>query len=148
MTTGSVHEVNQMAELSQGSGTMQVYDRGYLDFKRLYNINLAESFFVTRMKQNCQFQAPVDRQTHRWIGGISPADLAVAEDFPAGKTVDCRPASGTATAGFTRPESTLPTGISIRMRLKTQSGLIDKTQPDSSDSRSFHAFRKGSASRK
>ena len=56
MTTGSVHEVNQMAELSQGSGTMQVYDRGYLDFKRLYNINLAESFFVTRMKQNCQFE--------------------------------------------------------------------------------------------
>ena len=56
MTTGSVHEVNQMAELSQGSGTMHVYDRGYIDFKRLYNINLAGSFFVTRMKQNCQFE--------------------------------------------------------------------------------------------
>ena len=55
MTTGAVHEVNQMAELSQGSGTMHVYDRGYVDFKRLYNINLAGSFFVTRMKQNCQF---------------------------------------------------------------------------------------------
>ena len=55
MTTGSVHEVNQMAQLSQGSGTMHVYDRGYVDFKRLYHINLAGSFFVTRMKQNCQF---------------------------------------------------------------------------------------------
>ena len=55
MTTGSVHEVNQMADLSQGSGTMHVYDRGYVDFKRLYSINLAGSFFVTRMKQNCQF---------------------------------------------------------------------------------------------
>jgi putative transposase len=55
MTSGSVHEVNQMAELSQGSGTMHVYDRGYVDFKRLYDINLAGSFFVTRMKQNCQY---------------------------------------------------------------------------------------------
>ena len=56
MTTGSVHEVNQMAKLSQGSGTMHVYDRGYVDFKRLHDINLAGSFFVTRMKQNCQFE--------------------------------------------------------------------------------------------
>ena len=56
MTTGSVHEVNEMAELSRGSGTMHVYDRGYVDFKRLYDINLAGSFFVTRMKQNCQFE--------------------------------------------------------------------------------------------
>jgi hypothetical protein len=55
MTTGAVHEVNQMAELSLGSDVMHVYDRGYVDFKRLWDINLAGSFFVTRMKQNCQF---------------------------------------------------------------------------------------------
>jgi len=53
MTTGSVHEVNKMAELSQESGTMYVYDRGYSDYKRLHDINLSGSLFVTRMKDNC-----------------------------------------------------------------------------------------------
>jgi len=54
MTTGAVHEVNEMSQLSLGSGNMNVFDRGYVDFKRLYQIHLAGSFFVTRMKENCQ----------------------------------------------------------------------------------------------
>jgi len=55
MTEGNVHEVNQMSALSQGDGNLYVYDRGYIDFKLLYDIHLAGSFFVTRMKENCQF---------------------------------------------------------------------------------------------
>ncbi len=55
MTTGSVHEVNEMTELTLGPGKMNVLDRGYVDFKRLHKINLAGSYFVTRMKGNCQW---------------------------------------------------------------------------------------------
>ena len=53
MTTGSVHDVNKMSELSQKKGTIYVYDRGYSDYKRLHDINISGSFFVTRMKDNC-----------------------------------------------------------------------------------------------
>ncbi len=42
-------------------------DRGYLDFDRLYQLNLALAFFVTRAKSNLQFRRiyshPVDKST-------------------------------------------------------------------------------------
>ena len=42
-------------------------DRGYLDFERLYAINKAGAFFVTRSKNNTQFERrysnPVDKTT-------------------------------------------------------------------------------------
>ena len=44
-----------MESLSREAGKIYVMDRGYVDFKRLWNINLAGSTFVTRMKENCQF---------------------------------------------------------------------------------------------
>ena len=56
MTTGAVHEVKELAALSQESGVIYVVDRGYVDFKRLYDIHLAKSTFVTRMKANCQYE--------------------------------------------------------------------------------------------
>ena len=55
LTTGAVHEVNKMEPLSREAGKIYVMDRGYVDFKRLWSINLAGSTFVTRMKENCQF---------------------------------------------------------------------------------------------
>jgi len=56
LTTGAVHEVNEMSGLCNKSGEIYVMDRGYVDYKRLYEIELAESIFVTRMKSNCDFE--------------------------------------------------------------------------------------------
>jgi len=56
LTTGAVHEVNEMSSLCQNTGEIYVMDRGYVDYKRLYNIELAKSFFVTRMKTNCDYE--------------------------------------------------------------------------------------------
>jgi Transposase DDE domain/Domain of unknown function (DUF4372) len=66
MTTGAVHEVNQMAELSKEPGNLYVFDRGYVDYKRLHNIQIADSFFVTRMKDNCQYDIvrPISFSAH------------------------------------------------------------------------------------
>jgi hypothetical protein len=55
LTTGAVHEVNEMSSLCQNTGEIYVMDRGYVDYKRLHDIELAKSFFVTRMKGNCQY---------------------------------------------------------------------------------------------
>jgi len=56
LTTGAVHEVNEMSSLCRNSGEIYVMDRGYVDYKRLYDIELAKSFFVTRMKANCDYE--------------------------------------------------------------------------------------------
>jgi hypothetical protein len=50
LSTGKVHDVHGMDELGDESGVMYVLDRGYVDYKSLYNIELQGSTFVTRMK--------------------------------------------------------------------------------------------------
>ncbi len=55
VTTGKVSDVKILDQLVFEPGAFYVMDRGYLDFTRLYSINLTSSFFVTRAKKNFQF---------------------------------------------------------------------------------------------
>jgi hypothetical protein len=52
LTTGKVHDVHGMEHLCQEAGVIYVLDRGYVDYKSLYSIELNGSTFVTRMKSN------------------------------------------------------------------------------------------------
>jgi len=52
ITTGNVHDVQQLHNINQETGVLYVMDRGYVDYKLLYNIELRGSYFVTRMKSN------------------------------------------------------------------------------------------------
>jgi hypothetical protein len=56
LTTANIHDVNEMAHLCQESGVIYVLDRGYVDYKSLYCIELNGSFFVTRMKSNGSYK--------------------------------------------------------------------------------------------
>jgi hypothetical protein len=56
LSTGKVHDVNGMAELCDESGVIYVLDRGYIDYKSLYTIDLQGSTFVTRMKRGSAFK--------------------------------------------------------------------------------------------
>jgi hypothetical protein len=56
LSTGKVHDVRGMAELCGESGVIYVLDRGYVDYKSLYAIDLQGSVFVTRMKSNGAFK--------------------------------------------------------------------------------------------
>jgi len=51
VTGGQVHEVNILDQLIWEPGAIYLMDRGYLDFKRLYRIQLSGAFFVTRAKK-------------------------------------------------------------------------------------------------
>jgi transposase len=55
ITTGKVHDVNGLDQLTYEAGGFYVMDKGYIDFKRLYNIHQEQAFFVTRAKDNLQF---------------------------------------------------------------------------------------------
>ncbi len=66
LTAASVHDVNAMDQITYEAGSFYIFDRGYLDFDRLYFIHQAKSFFVIRAKNNLQFErtysSPVDKK--------------------------------------------------------------------------------------
>lgn len=67
ITDGKVHDVNVLDILLPEPGAFYVMDRGYIDFERLFRLDQADSFFVTRAKANLKAQRryshPVDRSS-------------------------------------------------------------------------------------
>jgi len=56
LTSGKVHDVNILDELTLDAGCFYIMDRGYLDFRRLHRIDEDRAFFVTRAKKNSRFR--------------------------------------------------------------------------------------------
>jgi hypothetical protein len=69
LSTGKVHDLHGMVELCGESGVIYVLDRGYVDCKSLYNIDLQGSTFVTRMKSNGAYKR-VKNNPHEKGGAI------------------------------------------------------------------------------
>ena len=67
ITEGKIHDVNILDELIPEPGCFYIMDRGYLDFDRLYLLNLFHAFFIIRAKSNLQFRRlyshPIDKST-------------------------------------------------------------------------------------
>ena len=51
-SSASVHDVNVLDVISFEANSFYIMDRGYVDYKRLYNIHKHNAFFVTRAKDN------------------------------------------------------------------------------------------------
>ena len=67
ISDGKMHDVNVLDLLRIEAGAFYIMDRGYLDFERLYALDQAGGFFVTRAKRNLDarrlYSAAVDRDT-------------------------------------------------------------------------------------
>src|ERR1039458_3727399 len=67
ITSGVVHDVNLLDEILPEAGAIYVFDRGYIDFQRLFVFTLSSAFFVVRTKSNVLLQRryshPVDKRT-------------------------------------------------------------------------------------
>ena len=67
VTTGKVHDVNLLDQMTFEPGSIYIFDRGYLDFLRLYRVHLSNAFFITRTKKNSRlrrlYSHPVDSST-------------------------------------------------------------------------------------
>jgi len=65
VTQGKTHEVNLLDDLLVEPGAIYIFDRGYLDFARLYRIHQGGAFFIIRAKSNFRFRRiysqPVDK---------------------------------------------------------------------------------------
>src|SRR5690554_287684 len=56
ITTASVNDMNAMDLIPYEVGAYYIFDRGYVDFIRLFKITQLESFFVIRSKKNLKFE--------------------------------------------------------------------------------------------
>jgi len=87
ITTAKVHDVNAMDYLEYEQGSFYIFDRGYVDFSRLYRITLCKAWFVTRAKSNFKFNRmysrPVDKSTGVICDQIGTLDGFYAKkDYP------------------------------------------------------------------
>jgi len=67
ITDGKVHDVNILDEIFSEPGSYYIMDRAYIDFTRLYTLNLENAFFIIRAKSNFKFRRlyshPIDKST-------------------------------------------------------------------------------------
>ena len=68
ITDGKTHDVKVLDELIFEPLAIYLMDKGYLDFARLFRINAASAFFVTRAKTNLACQRMYSRQVAKELG--------------------------------------------------------------------------------
>lgn len=87
ITTAKVNDVNAMDVIPYEFGAYYIFDRGYIDFKRLYRITLLSAYFVVRAKSNLQFKRlysqNVDKATEVQCDQIGMLKgFYVSKDYP------------------------------------------------------------------
>jgi len=61
ISDGKLHDVNVLDILLPEPGAFYIMDRGYVDFERLFALNIAGAFFVIRSKSNTQYRRRYSR---------------------------------------------------------------------------------------
>jgi Transposase DDE domain len=84
ITPASLHEVNLLDVITWEAKSFYIFDRGYTDFKRLYQIHQAKAFFVIRAKGNLQFQRVYSRPCDK-KAGVRCDQTIVLKNFYAAK---------------------------------------------------------------
>ena len=68
ITPATVNDVNAMDYLVYEQSAYYIFDRGYVDFARLYKITLHSAFFVIRGKSNLKFKRMYSRKIDETTG--------------------------------------------------------------------------------
>lgn len=87
ITEAALHDVNAMDELIYEKDSFYVFDRGYIDFVRLYRINTEGAFFVIRAKKNFIYRRLYSHSSNRSKGVICDQTIVLtgfysAKDYP------------------------------------------------------------------
>lgn len=70
ITEAKVHDQRAMDVIPYEQGAYYVFDRGYFDLKRLYNINEISAYFVIRQRGNLQYEVIKDKETNHNENGV------------------------------------------------------------------------------
>ena len=68
LSDGKLHDVNALDLLHPEPGAFYVTDRGYVDFRRLFALEVEKAFFVIRAKSNTRFQRRYSRPVDKSAG--------------------------------------------------------------------------------
>jgi hypothetical protein len=87
ITTGKTHDVKILDRLIFEPGAFYIFDRAYVDFKRLRRIDLTGAFFVTLAKRNLDSHRVYSRWVDKSTGLRSDQSIALdgqrsREDYP------------------------------------------------------------------
>ena len=85
ISDGKLHDVNVLDMLVFEAGAFYVMDRGYVDFARLYALNQAGAFFVTRAKSPMDARRIYSAATDRSTGVISEQQVMLNGHYSAKK---------------------------------------------------------------
>jgi IS4 transposase len=85
ITDGTVHDVQLLDSLLYEAGAFYIMDRGYVDFARLYRIELAGAFFVTRLKTNVTYRRLYSKPVEK-TKGIRCDQIIKLKSHPTLKT--------------------------------------------------------------
>ncbi len=83
ISEGKMHDVNILDMLLPLPGAFYIMDRGYLDFSRLYSLNQARSFFVTRAKTNFKFKRRYSNEIDNSTGIQCDQTIVLSGFYPA-----------------------------------------------------------------
>lgn len=83
ITSGKEHDVHFLDQIEYETKAYYVFDRGYLDFGRLYNIQKAGAFFVTRTKRNWSFRRLYSRPVNKTTGVRCDQVVLLSNYYPA-----------------------------------------------------------------
>lgn len=68
ITAATVNDVNAMDFIPYEAGAYYIFDRGYIDFRRLYHITELSAYFVTRAKSNLKFRRMYSNKVDKSTG--------------------------------------------------------------------------------
>jgi hypothetical protein len=87
ITAATVNDVNAMDYIPYESNAYYIFDRGYVDYARLYKIALLSAYFVVRAKSNLQFKRVYSQKVDKSTGVLSDqvgklTGFYVSKDYP------------------------------------------------------------------
>jgi len=88
ISDGIMHDVNVLDLISTEPNAIYIMDRGYLDYRRLYRIQISDSFFVIRAKRNLKFKRLYSRKVDKSLGLLCDQTIVLtgyyqSQDYPA-----------------------------------------------------------------
>ena len=87
ITAATVNDMNAMDVIPYEAGAHYVFDRGYVDYQRLYRITTLQAYFVVRAKSNLKFRRMYSKKTDRSTGVLCDQSgkltgFYVSKDYP------------------------------------------------------------------
>lgn len=87
ISDGKTHDVKILDLMNYIPGAYYIMDRGYVDFKRLYQLHLKKAYFVTRAKRRMRFAVVESREVDKNTGlrcdqSIRLTGATTKKDYP------------------------------------------------------------------